>query len=239
MDFRDRGSPAWWKSKNRLDRPARGRDATVVKYLPAIRRCRSSNLRSKMRARPSTAQRARVIETVKNDYQTTAVAEERSFAASLEQQKTEAMDLDRKSGGYIVLERQAEGDRSSGKSLLQQQKELQVVSNSRSNNVQVMDRAEVPGAPFSPNHAARLVHGDDGRHARRRSGCAFGSSTSTTRSRRPKTCSTAAACRCSAWCRRSAAIGCRCCRNGAARFRRGVPLAADVARVHPARRDSA
>ena len=36
-------------------------------------------------------------------------------------------------------------------SLLQQQKELRVISNSRTNNVTVMDRAEVPGAPFSPN----------------------------------------------------------------------------------------
>ena len=61
------------------------------------------------------------------------------------------MDLDRKSGGYIVLQRQAESDRQLYQSLLQQQKELQVVSNSRTNNVQVMDRAEVPGAPFSPN----------------------------------------------------------------------------------------
>ena len=61
------------------------------------------------------------------------------------------MDLDRKSGGYVVLQRQADSDRQLWQSLLQQQKELQVVSNSRSNNVQVMDRAEVPGAPFSPN----------------------------------------------------------------------------------------
>ena len=61
------------------------------------------------------------------------------------------MDLERKSGGYLVLQRQADSDRQLWQSLLQQQKELQVVSNSRSNNVQVMDRAEVPGAPFSPN----------------------------------------------------------------------------------------
>ena len=32
-----------------------------------------------------------------------------------------------------------------------QQKELSVVANSRANNVQVMDRAEVPGAPILPN----------------------------------------------------------------------------------------
>lgn len=97
-----------------------------------------------------TAQRARVIESVKNDYES-AVAAERSFASSLEQQKHEAMDLDRKSGSYVVLQRQAESDRQLWQSLLQQQKELQVVSNSRSNNVQVMDHAEVPGGPFSPN----------------------------------------------------------------------------------------
>jgi uncharacterized protein involved in exopolysaccharide biosynthesis len=59
------------------------------------------------------------------------------------------MDLERKSGGYVVLQRQADSDRQLWQSLLQQQKELQVVSNSRSNNVQVMDRAEAPGAPFS------------------------------------------------------------------------------------------
>jgi capsular exopolysaccharide synthesis family protein len=61
------------------------------------------------------------------------------------------MELDRKSGDYNVLERQAESDRQLWQSLLKQQKELQVVSNSRSNNVQLMDRAEVPGTPFSPN----------------------------------------------------------------------------------------
>ena len=61
------------------------------------------------------------------------------------------MDLDRKSGRYLVLQREAESNRSVYQSLLQQEKELRVVSNSRANNVQLMDRAEIPGAPFSPN----------------------------------------------------------------------------------------
>ena len=57
----------------------------------------------------------------------------------------------------VVREFECAGEQFGGdrfrtvQSLLQQQKELQVVSNSRSNNVQVMDRAEVPGAPYSPN----------------------------------------------------------------------------------------
>jgi capsular exopolysaccharide synthesis family protein len=96
------------------------------------------------------SQRARVIESVRNDYQS-AVEEERSFTAQLEAQKAAAMDLDRKSGGYMVLQREAETSRVVYQSLLQQEKELRVVSNSRANNVQVMDRAEVPGAPFQPN----------------------------------------------------------------------------------------
>jgi capsular exopolysaccharide synthesis family protein len=95
-------------------------------------------------------QRARVIESARNEYEA-ASAEERSFSVQLEAQKGAAMDLDRKSGGYLVLQREAESNRQVYQSLLQQEKELRVISNSRTNNVQVMDRAEVPGAPFSPN----------------------------------------------------------------------------------------
>jgi capsular exopolysaccharide synthesis family protein len=95
-------------------------------------------------------QRARVIESARNDYQA-AVAEEQSFTGQLEAQKSAAMDLDRKSGGYLVLQREAESNRQIYQALMQQEKELRVVSNSRTNNVQVMDRAEVPGAPFLPN----------------------------------------------------------------------------------------
>jgi succinoglycan biosynthesis transport protein ExoP len=121
-----------------------------ARYLPNHPEIQKLDIQIKNASETLTAQRARVIETVRHDYET-AVAQERSFSGSLEQQKNEAMELDRKSGDYNVLERQAESDRQLWQSLLKQQKELQVVSNSRSNNVQLMDRAEVPGAPFSPN----------------------------------------------------------------------------------------
>ena len=96
------------------------------------------------------SQRAQVIESVRHDY-LAAASEERSFAGQLESQKGAAMDLDKKSGAYLVLQREAESNRLVYQSLLQQEKELRVISNSRTNNVQVMDRAEVPGGPFSPN----------------------------------------------------------------------------------------
>jgi succinoglycan biosynthesis transport protein ExoP len=138
------------ETKNRLTDLLAEKTRLSSKYLPSHPEMQKLDLQIKNARETLTAQRARVIETVRNEYES-AVAQERSFSASLEQQKNEAMDLERKGGGYVVLQRQADSDRLLWQSLLQQQKELQVVSNSRSNNVQVMDRADVPGAPFSPN----------------------------------------------------------------------------------------
>ena len=97
------------------------------------------------------AETGRIIESIGNEYRS-ALAEERSLTASLEDQKRQAIDLNRKSIGYSTLQREAEGDRNVYNALLQQEKEMRVVSNSRANNVQLMDAAEVPGGPFTPNH---------------------------------------------------------------------------------------
>jgi succinoglycan biosynthesis transport protein ExoP len=96
------------------------------------------------------AVRTNVIESVKNEYNA-ALSEERNLGASLEEAKGASMDLDRKSGDYRILQRKADSDRQVYQSLLAQQKELRVVANSRANNVQVMERAEVPRFPISPN----------------------------------------------------------------------------------------
>jgi capsular exopolysaccharide synthesis family protein len=98
------------------------------------------------------AETAKVLESVGNEYRA-ALAEERSLAASLEDQKKQAVDLNRKSITYSILQREAESERQVYNALLQQEKELRVVSNSRANNVQLMDEADVPGAPYTPNHS--------------------------------------------------------------------------------------
>jgi polysaccharide biosynthesis transport protein len=143
-------NPGVVETKTRLTDLVGEKTRLSAKYLPNHPEILKIDMQIRNARETLTAQRARVIETVKNEY-LSAVTQERSFSASLEQQKNEAMDLDRKGGDYVVLQRQAESDRLLWQSLLTQQKELQVVSNSRSNNVQVQDRAEVPGAPFSPN----------------------------------------------------------------------------------------
>jgi capsular exopolysaccharide synthesis family protein len=93
---------------------------------------------------------AKAVDSIKAEYQA-ALAEERQLAADLEAQKGQATDLSRKSIDYSVLQREAESNQQIYQSLLQREKELRVVSNSRANNVRLLDRAEVPGGPFTPN----------------------------------------------------------------------------------------
>ncbi len=95
-------------------------------------------------------ERRKVIDAARNDYEA-ALLEERSFAANLEQAKGDSVDLDRKTGSYRILERESESNRQVFQSLLDEQKRLSVVANSRANNVRVMDHAEVQRTPISPN----------------------------------------------------------------------------------------
>ena len=98
------------------------------------------------------AETAKVLEAIGNEYRS-AVAEEQNLSGSLEDQKRQAIDLNRKNITYSILRREAESERQVYNALLQQEKELRVVSNSRANNVQLMDEAEVPGGPYTPNHS--------------------------------------------------------------------------------------
>jgi polysaccharide biosynthesis transport protein len=93
----------------------------------------------------------KVIESIRSEYRT-ALAEEQNLTASLEDQKRQTIDLNRKNIKYSILQREAEGERQIYNALMQQEKEMRVVSNSRANNVQMMDTAEVPGGPYTPNH---------------------------------------------------------------------------------------
>ena len=92
----------------------------------------------------------RAKESIRIDYEA-AAEEERELSAALEAQKKASMDLDRKSVDYTILEREAASNRQVYEQLLQREKELRVTSSGRANNVQVVDYAAVPVAPFSPN----------------------------------------------------------------------------------------
>ena len=95
------------------------------------------------------AARRRVIESIKQEYSTAAL-NERDINGALEEAKNEQSALDRKGVSYDQLMRQAESTRDVYNSLLTKQKELTVVANSRQNNVQLIERAEVPKVPIAP-----------------------------------------------------------------------------------------
>jgi succinoglycan biosynthesis transport protein ExoP len=92
----------------------------------------------------------KTVQAIKNEYEA-ARAEERTLISELEAQKGAALELNRKGIDYSVLQREAESNRQVYESLLQREKELRVVANSRANNVRLLDRAEVPGGPFVPD----------------------------------------------------------------------------------------
>jgi capsular exopolysaccharide synthesis family protein len=89
------------------------------------------------------------VQAVRNEYETARI-EEQTFARNLEGAKGEATDLNRKGIGYGVMEREAKSNREVYQSLLTREKELRVSANSRTNNVRVVDRAEIPRGPITP-----------------------------------------------------------------------------------------
>jgi len=96
-------------------------------------------------------------QTAKNEYEA-AVAQERGLQEQLNRSKQAATDLNRKGVDYAVLSREADSNRTLYNQLLTREKELRVVANSRTNNVRVVDRAEVPGQPFTPNHRRDWIY---------------------------------------------------------------------------------
>ena len=100
-------------------------------------------------ARQIEVETARALQTVTAEYER-GLLEERTLAANLEDAKKDVKDLSRLSVSYNVLEREARSNRTVYEALLQRQNELRVSSNSHANNVRVVERAEVPGAPITP-----------------------------------------------------------------------------------------
>ena len=96
------------------------------------------------------------ILSLRSDFEA-ALAEERALRAELDAQKDAALVLNRKSVDYGVLERDAASEQQVYDTLLQREKELRIESHLQTNNVRLVDRATVPGAPFTPNTRDDLV----------------------------------------------------------------------------------
>ena len=96
------------------------------------------------------AEVAQIGEGMRSEYQA-ALAEERTLSAELDRQKREAQELNRAGIEYGVLERDTTANRQMFEALLQRTQETGVSEQIRSGNIRVVDHAEVPTGPVSPN----------------------------------------------------------------------------------------
>ena len=142
----------------------------------------------------------RIVSGVQTAYET-ARARELELQRGLNAQQGETLGLSKRMIDYAALEREANSNRQLYESLLGRAKETGAASEYQGTNIQVIDKAEVPGTPVLPNTRRDLLVAALG-------GCflalglASASSISTAASRVPRRSRPTWACRSSASCPR-------------------------------------
>ncbi len=101
---------------------------------------------------------AKGVQSLKNDYETT-LAQERSLVTALEQQKQDALALNRKGIDYGALQRDASSNRQIFESLMQRTKETGISGALKTSNIRIVDKAELPQAPSSPKKMLNAAAG--------------------------------------------------------------------------------
>ena len=96
--------------------------------------------------------------SVKAEYDA-AASQERLLQGQLSALRTQALDVDDRSIDYNIIKREVDTNRQLYDSLLQRFKEVGVAGDVRSNNISVIDRAELPGGRFSPSLSRNLAIG--------------------------------------------------------------------------------
>jgi capsular exopolysaccharide synthesis family protein len=99
---------------------------------------------------------AKVVQSVRSEYQA-ALAQENSLMAALNQQKGEALSMNRKAIDYGVLARDVDSSKQLYNNLLQRAKETGITGELRTSNVRVVDRAERPRIPVTPRRRANIL----------------------------------------------------------------------------------
>jgi polysaccharide biosynthesis transport protein len=103
-----------------------------------------------------TGEIGKVVEGVNSEYRA-ALAQEQSLQGAMQAQKNEAIGQNKTDIAYAVLKREADSNREVYQSLLQQTKETGITGERRATNVRVIDPAEVPRGPISPNVRADMT----------------------------------------------------------------------------------
>ena len=106
--------------------------------------------------RQVSAEVALIKESVKAQYEA-ALSEEKKLAERVEELKHEVTDFRNRNIQYNILQREVDTNRSLYDGLLQRYKEIGVAGGVGSNNVSIVDAAEVPGAAYTPRLSLNLI----------------------------------------------------------------------------------
>jgi succinoglycan biosynthesis transport protein ExoP len=98
----------------------------------------------------------KVVQSVRNQF-LAAQAQENSLTQALNQQKGEALSMNRKGIEYGVLAREAASNRQIFDSLMQRTKETGISGELKNSNIRVVDPAEMPRSPISPNKRNNML----------------------------------------------------------------------------------
>jgi GumC protein len=99
---------------------------------------------------------ANIRSALKNDYEA-ARQQETLLSERISSLKNDELDLQTRSIRYNMLRREADTNRQLYDALLQRYKEIGVAGNVGTNNVSIVDRADVPGKPSSPKTLLNLA----------------------------------------------------------------------------------
>jgi uncharacterized protein involved in exopolysaccharide biosynthesis len=98
----------------------------------------------------------KVVQALRMDYEA-ALSNENTLITSLNQQRSEAQDLNRASIQYGVLARDASMNRQMFEGLLQRTKETDIAGDLKTSNIRVVDPAETPRSPATPSKRNNLL----------------------------------------------------------------------------------
>ena len=95
---------------------------------------------------------------MKAEYDAT-LTQETLLREQLSELKAETLDLQSRSINYNILQREVATNRELYDGLLQRYKEIGVAGGVSSNNISIVDRAQVPGGPYKPDMRRNLLIG--------------------------------------------------------------------------------
>ncbi|MCY7313021.1 MAG: polysaccharide biosynthesis tyrosine autokinase, partial [Pseudoxanthomonas sp.] len=105
-----------------------------------------------------TSELRNIRASVKAEYDA-AASQERLLLGQLSALRTQVLDVDSRSIDYNIIKREVDTNRQLYDSLLQRYKEVGVTGDVRTNNISIIDRAEVPEGRFAPSISRNLAIG--------------------------------------------------------------------------------